>query len=709
MKKLFLIFFLLIASISEAMLSTTSNMNSRHWLQNSDGTFYAHRKEVTITGSSAGAQTDYQIPVTVYNSTHTISSTIATTTTSNGWAVNYVWQPKLFYEPNVKLLIVFYSNGTSIVYQTSVDGITWSTAIVLKADGVVGHRIGLAFDGTNFHYAYNRSGDGDDTLYRRFTLGATGALTYAAAEQTALAVAPGTSVLYPSIIVDSSGYPYISHVLFTNSYPNTPWSGYITKASTNDGTWTTAAGFPYIYATNYSAKYPTASMAALTDGTVYIAYCRDDTNYIYGRLWNSSWSAEEQITIETTADNQPHLVADGTNIHLVTFYTTPTKLVYRKRIAGFWGTETATEMANITGHHSITLTGPDKLILSYINATSDHVYYTEIINGVIGAEVDWVDESSDTAPSWININGLITSSGYYKTAVVYSTGAGSPYNIKFKGLPRDNGNYIVASDIQADFDDIRIVPNSRLVGTPLSQWEETKTASQKAQGWVKVPSIPDNTGTVKVYVYYGNASATSASSGANTMVFYDGFESDLSAWDISQTTSLASVQSIVKFSGSQALLVDDSVNAEWVQLLKDVGSTEFLKFGYVFRINQPYSSTNDLYDYGIAANKYHQTRINGSTFETSYNGSDFTAISTLVYDVWYKYLASVDSTTSTHYLDGVQKTSGAVLSSVQTSKIVLQFGSILNNKGKYYIDDVYIAKYVSPEPSITAVGSQVFR
>jgi len=73
------------------------------------------------------------------------------------------------------------------------------------------------------------------------------------------------------------------------------------------------------------------------------------------------------------------------------------------------------------------------------------------------------------------------------------------------------------SDMQADYDDLRFVDAN---GNILSYWIENYTASN-ATVWVKVPSIP--TSGTTIYMYYGNPSASSASSGTNTFIFFDNF------------------------------------------------------------------------------------------------------------------------------------------------------------------------------------------
>ncbi|MDD4409660.1 MAG: DUF2341 domain-containing protein [Candidatus Pacebacteria bacterium] len=88
------------------------------------------------------------------------------------------------------------------------------------------------------------------------------------------------------------------------------------------------------------------------------------------------------------------------------------------------------------------------------------------------------------------------------------------------------------ADMQADFDDLRFTSSDGK--TLLSHWLESKTDSSMATVWVKVPSISN--GSNQAYMYYGNASAASASDGENTFIFFDGFDGtslNASKWDSS--------------------------------------------------------------------------------------------------------------------------------------------------------------------------------
>lgn len=73
-------------------------------------------------------------------------------------------------------------------------------------------------------------------------------------------------------------------------------------------------------------------------------------------------------------------------------------------------------------------------------------------------------------------------------------------------------NITYDSDMQSDFDDILFYNES---GGNISYWIESKTDSVSVDIWLKIPSISTTCGS-KVWMYYGNPDASSASNGVNT-------------------------------------------------------------------------------------------------------------------------------------------------------------------------------------------------
>ena len=102
------------------------------------------------------------------------------------------------------------------------------------------------------------------------------------------------------------------------------------------------------------------------------------------------------------------------------------------------------------------------------------------------------------------------------------------------------------SDMQPDFDDLRFASSDGT--TELSYWLESKTDSTTATIWVKIPSLASGDNTI--YMYYANASATTASNGDNTFEFFDHFDTlpSTTKWDIVGTPAQGS--SVVSIGGT---------------------------------------------------------------------------------------------------------------------------------------------------------------
>jgi N-acetylneuraminic acid mutarotase len=110
----------------------------------------------------------------------------------------------------------------------------------------------------------------------------------------------------------------------------------------------------------------------------------------------------------------------------------------------------------------------------------------------------------------------------YRGAVTISNASGSEltdFQTKIVLNSSTPFNFVNANN---DGSDLRVTDSDEVTEIPF--WIEGWNASlQVATIWVKVPSIP-TTGTT-IYLYYGNATANSASNGLSTFQFFDDFES----------------------------------------------------------------------------------------------------------------------------------------------------------------------------------------
>ena len=365
-----------------------------------------------------------------------VHSIVSTTSASNGWAVNYPKQRKVFRMAG--LVWVFYSDGANGVFRTSADGVHWSAPAPFGEGGHFGHRFGGWFDGEYFHYALCTSALGADVLYRRGKPDADGTIAWSAPQQVVHDTPRDMNVLYPKIIVDANGCPWISFTQLVYQVPNTPpYDAIVLKAAANDGTWTTAPGFPFTLVRKTVEGYPDPVGAALGSGkTLWFYNTYLDDQFVYAaRCWNgTAWEDEEVVVSPGSPYSFFNAVGDGDEVHVVhgagsIFYQK------RKRHAG-WSQPFMVD-ANASGHTSITRTGTDRVIVTWLDLSNNSVRFRASDAGTWSDAVVLVDESADPLAdpgNGINMNTLVDASGDLVHAVAYSTGDAAPFRVKFAAV-----------------------------------------------------------------------------------------------------------------------------------------------------------------------------------------------------------------------------------------------------------------------------------
>ena len=126
-----------------------------------------------------------------------------------------------------------------------------------------------------------------------------------------------------------------------------------------------------------------------------------------------------------------------------------------------------------------------------------------LLFGPFTARAAWLDGWLYRAPVTVNNSGSLLSD---YTVNVYLDASNIPF-----------------THAKPDGADLRITDSD---GTSLLPfWVETwDPVAESADAWTKVPEIP--AGSKTLYAYYGNASAQAESDGAETFLFYDGFEEE---------------------------------------------------------------------------------------------------------------------------------------------------------------------------------------
>jgi hypothetical protein len=324
----------------------------------------------------------------------------------------------------------YYSGGTNyMVYSTSTDGITWSSATTVRA-AAYGYLFSVWFDGTYLHYAYAAGGS---IYYRRGTPNSNGTITWSAVEQTVSTTY--NSANYPMVSVDSNGYVWIGY----QDYDGTYYYPYVIKSGRNDGTWgTTPLGFPFQLSTTSSA-YWKVSVIPLTGGKMLAVYAYNSAT-VKAKAWTGyGWNSEITTTSAIYSGSYHSAVAQGNDVHLVFLKSTGFDILYVKYIysSNSFGTETTLQAGATSSSApviSIDAATNDLYVFWIGYPTARHIYYRKYTasTGQWETVVDWIIEMEA-----LTGNDRLTcfyQAGGNTIGLLYITGTVNPYNVKFAYL-----------------------------------------------------------------------------------------------------------------------------------------------------------------------------------------------------------------------------------------------------------------------------------
>jgi predicted ribosomally synthesized peptide with SipW-like signal peptide len=294
-----------------------------------------------------------------------------------------------------------------------------------------------------------------------------------------------------------------------------------------------------------------------------------------------------------------------------------------------------------------------------------------------------------------------TSWSYRRPVTISNPGSGlTAYQVKV--------DVTYDSDMKSNFDDIRFTDADG--STLLFHWRESYIASASATFWVKIPSVPS--GNKTIYMYYGNASASSASDGDATFEFFDDFEDgDISDW--SQYGS-GTVQ-IANDGGNYVLLKTAYNDKNGGYSLFNNGALS--NFEAVFRTKRVNESGGAQNRYGIedgSFNGYGPRMYDFNSLPSAFAierrtwgvGSDLASKSTSAYQ-WNTWMTVKFRRYGSTLEFELYDSSGSLAESISTSNALYSsFDRFVVHGGfEFYTDDIRVRKYTSAEPT-TSVGSE---
>jgi hypothetical protein len=257
------------------------------------------------------------------------------------------------------------------------------------------------------------------------------------------------------------------------------------------------------------------------------------------------------------------------------------------------------------------------------------------------------------------------------------------------------------STMNSDFSDLRFTSSDGV--TLLDYWIESYTASTSAVVWVEVASLVKST---TVYMYYGNTSATTTSSGDSVFLVFDDFNDgtidsskwtqQLGTWTETGGYITASGSDYHKFLRYNSQL---SVSNNYIAELMVRGSDADL---YTLDGGIVLKSSNPLL-YNVGYNIVINNDINAMTpyiriDDTAAPGNYNSAVST-----WYWVKVVIDSTNKALvYVYDQTKTTllGYNYPTTVTTSTTDYFGLKNSELGNPRMDDFRIRKYLATEPTI---------
>jgi hypothetical protein len=302
-------------------------------------------------------------------------------------------------------------------------------------------------------------------------------------------------------------------------------------------------------------------------------------------------------------------------------------------------------------------------------------------------------QAAYASPGWLSgwtyrrpINlSQVTPVDDYQVLVTLTTGTmGNPY-----------------ANVKPDGSDIRFTGSDEV--TLQDYWIESWDNTGTSRIWVEVKT----SGTSTIYMYYGNAAASSTSDANATFVFFDDFESgNLNKWTMVSDT-FWSVATNQKHSGTHSLKAGATSSSDKYISATGINQTDVLFDAWWYNTaTTPDIAQNVRACTALPLNDYHINWEGQWTIaEMPWNPLSSVAGS-LPQNTWFKMTVIIQGTSMKVLIDDVQVNPVSGWLDVGTKYASGSIGFRAWTAGNnWWIDDCLVRKYTSPEP-VAAVGSE---
>ena len=301
-------------------------------------------------------------------------------------------------------------------------------------------------------------------------------------------------------------------------------------------------------------------------------------------------------------------------------------------------------------------------------------------------------------------------SGYsYRKSIQLSRASGAVSNYQMKLLLGESSGAI-GEDVDcgghclSTFNDIRFTTSDGT--TMLDYWIESVTGTtpnQLATIWIEFDSI--GTGATTFYMYYGNSSAAAVSSGSNTFLYFQDFNSltdgDLNGQDSWSGSANFDVQTSVKYEGAKA--VEVATGGIAINISRAISVTSYNMF-----IQAHIYATDASLSYPIAFYaREGSSSINGvciyaSKIQVLNSVPAWQDVDSASSTTWYKVKLAFDSAnTFKVWINDVLKSpaSNANMTNVSSAIDGIMLEQYADTTSIGYVDEILVGQYLATEPA----------
>jgi len=296
---------------------------------------------------------------------------------------------------------------------------------------------------------------------------------------------------------------------------------------------------------------------------------------------------------------------------------------------------------------------------------------------------------------------------YYREVTITNNVAQNltDYQINFT---LDTVALIAQGKMRSDCSDLRVTLDDGQ--TLLPYWIETACNTNDTRIWTKVPAIPAR-GSVIIYVWYGNLSATDQSSRDSVFILWDDFEAgsiNNTKWDIKNSYGSVGIMTDNVYQGNYSI---GSSQGSY----QGGGESVYDQNHYFGKIPLSQIPVGDKIIWSDYTRRWAMGLWPGHF--AGYGTGGTNELFNVPYDdVWHRYDVVIERTATngwsfTFYKDGVYQ---ATVSETISFTDYLLFGIQTRHNGAgdniIYIrtDNVVVRKYVSPEPSVSVGAELIF-